>query len=204
MASSGSEMIPAEDVVDTRVAELEAQTVSADDARSQLIERIFREHNEALLRFLALRVRSQQAAKDIAQEAYVRLLQLDQPGAVSYLRAFLFKTAANLAVDHIRHEQTARRIKQTKLFEALTAPSTPEQSTDGAQELRLVEQLIAELPPKCRRAFLLHRVSDLDISDIALQMGLSERMVRTYVVRALVYCRTALEAARKTAGRVNS
>jgi RNA polymerase sigma factor (sigma-70 family) len=195
-------MVPAEDAVDIRVAALEAQTVSADDARSQLIERIFREHNEALLRFLALRVRSQQAAKDIAQEAYVRLLQLDQPGAVSYLRAFLFKTAANLAVDHIRHEQTARRIKQTKLFEALTAPSTPEQSTDGAQELRLVERLIAQLPPKCRRAFLLHRVGDLDISDIALQMGLSERMVRTYVVRALVYCRTALEAARKAAGRV--
>src|SRR5262245_8726557 len=77
--------------------------------RSALVERLFREHNEALIRFLALRLRSQQEAKEVAQEAYVRLLKLDQPGAVSFLRAFLFKTAANLAVDRIRHEQTTRQ-----------------------------------------------------------------------------------------------
>lgn len=167
------------------------------EARAQLIARVFREHNEALVRFLALRVRSQQEAKDIAQEAYVRLLQLDRPGAVSFLRAFLFKTAANLAVDRIRHEHVARRLQQTKLFDELDAPPSPEQLTDEAQELELLEGFINELPPKCRRAFLLHRLYGLELSDIAQQMGLSERMVRTYIVRALLYCRAELDAARQ-------
>lgn len=71
------------------------------------IERLFREHNEALLRFIAAKLGSEQEAREVAQEAYVRLLSLHKPEAVSYLRAFLYKTAANLAFDRLR--QRARR-----------------------------------------------------------------------------------------------
>lgn len=178
-------------------------TQSADRSRShssqdrtELIATLFREHNEALIRFLALRLRSQQEAKEVAQESYVRLLKLDEPGAVSFLRAFLFKTAANLAVDRIRHEQTVRRIsRESGFFDELNAQPTPEQSACDAQQLKLAQRLVDELPPKCRRAFLLHRVYGLDFRDIAKQMGLGERMVRTYVVRAVLYCRSGLDAA---------
>lgn len=169
--------------------------------RAELVTRLFQEHNEALIRFLALRLRSQQEAKEVAQEAYVRLLKLDQPGAVGFLRAFLFKTAANLAVDRIRHEQMARRVvRESKFFEALSGQPTPEQFATDAQELKLAEHLIDELPPKCRRAFLLHKVYGLEFADIAKQMGLGERMVRTYVCRAILYCRTGLDAARAGTG----
>lgn len=165
--------------------------------RAELVTRLFREHNEALVRFLALRLRSQQEAKEVAQEAYVRLLKLDQPGAVGFLRAFLFKTAANLAVDRIRHEQMKRRMaRESKFLEELSAQPTPEQFATDAQELRLAERLIEDLPPKCRRAFLLHKIYGLDFADIAKQMGLGERMVRTYVCRAVLYCRAGLDAAR--------
>lgn len=190
------------DPAQTKPAELGAATESPQ-GRAELIGRLFREHNETLIRFLALRLRSQQEAKEVAQEAYVRLLKLDQPGAVSFLRAFLFKTAANLAVDRIRHEQTERRIAQeTKFLDELGCGSgpNPEQSANDAQELKLAERLIDELPAKCRRAFLLHKVYGLDFPDIAKQMGLGERMVRTYVVRALLYCRAGLDAARAGKG----
>lgn len=169
--------------------------------RAELVTGLFREHNEALIRFLALRLRSHQEAKEVAQEAYVRLLKLDRPGAVSFLRAFLFKTAANLAVDRIRREQASRRLRQdTGFLEELSGQPTPEQSASDAQDLRLAERLIDELPPKCRRAFLLHKVYGLDFPDIARQMGLGERMVRTYVVRAVLYCRAGLDAARTGSG----
>lgn len=178
-----------------------APRVEDPQQRTELVTRLFREHNEALIRFLALRLRSQQEAKEVAQEAYVRLLKLDQPGAVGFLRAFLFKTAANLAVDRIRHEQMARRVaRDSKFLEELSAQPTPEKLVTDAQELKLVERLIDELPPKCRRAFLLHKVYGLDFADIAKQMGLGERMVRTYVCRAILYCRAGLDAARAGIG----
>ena len=163
--------------------------------RSELITRLFREHNRALIRFLALRLRSQQEAQEVAQEAYVRLLQLEEPGAVSFLRAMLFRIAANLAVDRIRHEQTVRRhIHESTFPDELAVSPTPEDAAHSQQELQLVERLIDELPPKCRQAFLLHRVDGLDFPEIAHRMGLGERMVRTYVVRAVLYCRSGLDA----------
>lgn len=69
--------------------------------RASLLARLFREHNQELFGFLCTRLRSEQDAREVAQEAYARLLQLDQPGAISLLRAYLFKTAANLAIDRI-------------------------------------------------------------------------------------------------------
>src|SRR5687767_9404878 len=95
-------------------------------APSALVERLFREHNEALIRFLRPRVRSRQEAREVAQEAYVRLLSLDRAGAVSYLRAFLFKTAANLAVDRLRHDESQARTAEAPLFHEFIEARTPE------------------------------------------------------------------------------
>ncbi|MGH8185897.1 MAG: RNA polymerase sigma factor [Steroidobacteraceae bacterium] len=171
----------------------------AEDAcpqsRSELIARLFKEHNESLVHFLALRLHSQQEAQEVAQEAYVRLLNLDRPDASRFLRALLFKTAANLAIDRIRRQHTIRRNGQTGLFEEFRAAPTPEDTTASSQELELLEKLVGELPPKCRRAFLLHNVHNLEFADIAAQMGLGERMVRTYVTRAVLFCRAGLAAA---------
>jgi RNA polymerase sigma-70 factor (ECF subfamily) len=169
---------------------------SLDERQSQAaaVERLFREHNDALIRFLLARLRSQQAAREVAQEAYVRLLSLDQPGAVSYLRAFLFKTAANLAVDRLRRDDIHARATEAPLFHEFADARTPERRVAGAQEIQQIERLMMALPPKCRQAFVLNRFYGMDFSAVAAQMQLSERMVRTYVVRALLFCRAGLES----------
>src|ERR1044072_9185346 len=92
-------------------ADLEAEhsSVPTDEGLAERITRLFSEHNESLVRFLSVRLHSVQEAKEVAQEAYVRLLSLDDSGAVSFLRAFLFKTAANLAVDRLRSRNRQRQ-----------------------------------------------------------------------------------------------
>src|SRR5688572_13760360 len=99
------------------------------DSRSahvRVIERLFNDHNDSLLRFLAARLGSRQEAREIAQEAYVRLLKLDTPGAVGYFRAFLFRTAANLAVDQVRTRSYRERTAPLEFFDRLTTHDTPE------------------------------------------------------------------------------
>jgi RNA polymerase sigma factor (sigma-70 family) len=167
-----------------------------DDARvrSERVERLFREHNEALVRFLLARLRSHHAAREVAQEAYVRLLSLDRPpGASSYLQSLLFRTAANIATDRLRREQTFSRIADTPLFHEFADVRTPERQAAATETVQRLERLIAALPEKCRRAFLLNRVDGLDFPAIARAMNLSERMVRTYVVRAVLHCRERMD-----------
>ncbi|MBL8271466.1 RNA polymerase sigma factor [Steroidobacter sp.] len=167
-------------------------------ARAELIDGLFREHNDALVRFLIARLYSQQEAKEVAQEAYVRLLQLDQLGTVSYLRAFLFKIAANLAADRLRARYRESTAVQARLFDQLHETLlSPDREVAGAEELGLLNRLILELPPKCRQVFLLHRIHGVQLPDIARQLNITERMVRKHVMRALIYCKAGLDAASK-------
>lgn len=169
------------------------ESESHADSRATLVEKLFREHNEALIRFLRGRLGSHHEAIEVAQEAYVRMLSLDQPGAVSYLRAFLFKTAANIAIDRRRRDQTHHKITERQLFPDLTEGRTPERQLAGEQMLRQVGNLIESMPPKCRECFVLNQIHELDASTIATRLGITESMVRKYVVRALLHCREHMD-----------
>jgi RNA polymerase sigma factor (sigma-70 family) len=167
-----------------------------ENSRAEVVERLFREHNEALLRFLRGRVGSHNEAREVAQEAYVRLLSLDQPGAVSYLRAFLFKTAANIAIDRRRRDQNFDRVAGRQLFAELTENRTPERQLSGEQTLRDLGILIEGMPAKCRESFVLNQIQGLDAATIATQLGITDSMVRKYVVRALLHCRQYMDIER--------
>ena len=163
-----------------------------EESRASVVERLFREHNEALIRFLRGRVGSHNEALEVAQEAYVRLLSLDQPGAVSYLRAFLFKTAANIAIDRRRH-QNFDKVAGRELFTELTENRTPERQLSGEQTWRHLGVLIENMPPKCREAFVMNQIQGLDAATIARRLGITDSMVRKYVVRALLHCRAHID-----------
>lgn len=161
--------------------------------RDELIENLFREHNDTLIRFLRARLRSDQAARDVAQEAYVRLLSLEETGAVSYLRAFLFKIAENLAIDRLRREDIHERTVRLPLFHEFTDTRTPERQATAEQAVQRLERVIAALPVKCRRAFVLKRFEGHDVTAISEELNLSKRMVRDYIARALLQCRASLD-----------
>jgi RNA polymerase sigma-70 factor (ECF subfamily) len=170
---------------------------AAADSRSALVERLFRDHNEALIRFLRGRVGSRNEALEVAQEAYVRLLSLDEPGAVSYLRAFLFKTAANIAIDRRRRDQSYDKVTGAgQLFTQFSEERTPEREVAAEQTLRHLGNLIESMPAKCQASFVLSQIHGLDAATIAGQLGITDSMVRKYVVRALLHCREQMDLER--------
>lgn len=162
----------------------------ADAARD--VERLFREHNRALVGFLTARLGSEQEAREVAQEAYVRLLRLDQPTASSFLRAHLFHIAANLAIDRLRQRTVHARTPLSELFHELLFTPTPEHQALAAEEIEVMRQALHELPAKSARAFTLYMLVGRDVRSIAQEMRMSERTVRWHVQRAFEYCRTKL------------
>src|SRR5258706_11668092 len=112
------------------------------------VERLFAEHNRSLIRFLRTRLRSEQEARDVAQEAYVRLLQIDQPGTISFLRAYLFRTALNIATDRMRAASIRHLAHQDPVFDDVATEPDPERTASAREQLRLVDESLAELPTK--------------------------------------------------------
>lgn len=160
---------------------------------SQALSRLFEEHNRTLHSFLKARLGNEQEAREVAQEAYVRLLQLHEPGTVSFLRAYLFKTAANLAVDRIRQRLNRESLDLGAPRVDLIDRLSPDRLLMAAEDLELLEQALFELPQEYRRAFVLHRFKDWSSAQIARELGVQERMVRNYISRAAIYCKLRLE-----------
>src|ERR1700722_4136812 len=148
------------------------QPMPCDEVESHMestavaVSELFREHNRMLVGYLRSRLGSEQEAKEVAQEAYVRVLQLHEPGAPGLLRAYLFKAASNLAIDRLRHRRVRQRSEeQPQLFEEL---NTARGQSDDPPEQPLVreqaEQLLGylqELPIKCQQVINLHRVEGI-------------------------------------------
>jgi RNA polymerase sigma factor (sigma-70 family) len=172
-------------------------TPTTEDSRERaaLVSELFRNHNRTLVRFLESKLQNPQEAREIAQEAYVRLLELERTGAVGFLRAYLFRIASNLAIDRLRSRSTRERIDahwQDPLDEVVQEGPV-EREVFAADEMRVFWASLAELPEHYRVAFVMHRIDNLSTGEIARKFDKSERMVRRYLVHALTYCRLRLQ-----------
>jgi RNA polymerase sigma-70 factor (ECF subfamily) len=181
-------------MADTKAA---VETPEALEPSAAAASQLFREHNRALVGYLTARLRTEQEAKEVAQEAYVRLLQLQEPGTPSLFRAYLFKIATNLAIDRLRRRNVRQRVEHSPGFDELSPASNA--ADDPAYQLLARERAEAllrclqELPAKCRRVFRMHRLEGLTQPEVAKRLRLSDRMVRRYVTYAMVYCRLRLD-----------
>lgn len=166
-----------------------------DRAHAERVARLFHEHNAMLVRLLATRLHSVSDAKEVAQEAYVRVLQLDKPGASNLLRAYLFRVALNLAIDRLRHRTVEDRVQSSEpdLVEAAEDLCDPERHVAAREELGLVASCMRELPEKCGKAFLMYRLEGETQEQIAKHLGVSDRMVNMYIRQAMLYCRLRLQ-----------
>jgi RNA polymerase sigma-70 factor (ECF subfamily) len=163
-------------------------------AHAAQVAGLFREHNRALIAFLASRLDSVAEAQEVAQEAYVRLLRLEHPEQVGFLRAYLFRIASNLAVDRLRQRNVRADAAEEELFEEWLDAPIPERRALAIDRLRLVREALRELPRKTSAAFVMHAIDGQGFDAIARSMKLTERMVRYHVARAMAHCRAHLDA----------
>ncbi|MCK7596053.1 RNA polymerase sigma factor [Microbulbifer sp. CAU 1566] len=166
-------------------------------ARKTLLEKLFADHGQALVRFVTRIVRSTEDAEDIAQHAYLRLQKLSDEKDLENPRAYLFQIANNLAVDQLRRGKLhIEYINQQLPAEGATTMDddhadhqSPERVLAARQQLQAIHQAMDSLPLKCRQAFLLHRSRGLSYSEIAQEMNISVSSVEKYILQALKACR---------------
>ena len=168
--------------------------VLAEDRAGALAE-VARSHHASLVRFIALRTGSAEDAKEIAQEAYARVLTMDRPGTVSFLVGYLWRIAANLAIDRSRQRLARSRLDDRLLHPASASVPSTEFVIELRERLALVERAIGELPSRRREAFLLRIVQGRRFAQIGKEMGITERMAKIHVARAMEYLQESLDSA---------
>ena len=69
------------------------------------MKELFLAHRRELQSYLTRKVRDGETAADLAQEAFLRFAEHGPTNGIAHPRSYLFRTAHNLAVDHVRREQ---------------------------------------------------------------------------------------------------
>jgi len=161
------------------------------------VEALYLRHDAALRRFLARQLRCEEAAAEVAQEAWARLLRLLPPRGLRNSQAYVFQVGAHLAADRLARERRQMDLARQALVDGETflgeMPGT-EAATLAVQRLRLLADAVDDLPPRCREVFLKSRIDGLSNGEIADRLGISRNMVEKHISRAMLHCRRRLDA----------
>ena len=122
------------------------------------------------------------AAEDVAQEAFVRLLDRGVTGERPALRVWLFKVATHLIRDRWRVSENRRRLLQIHPVTQGAGPD-PERDTEREEEVASVRAALAELDPRDRE-LLLMREEGFSYKEMADTVGVRPTSVGTLVARA--------------------
>ncbi|MFZ4873792.1 sigma-70 family RNA polymerase sigma factor [Janthinobacterium sp. Mn2066] len=177
-------------------------------AYTQHPDAVLAHYYQELLNFCWRSLRNREAAADLVQESYLRVLGVQDNSelgeqAVREPRALLYHTARNLMID--KHRRAA--LRQHDALDALpeaahpAAPQhlQPEQVLEGSQDWRACVDAIDALPPRCRDAFVLHIFEELPHAQIAARMGISVSMVEKHIARGMLSCQKQLQSLRESA-----
>ena len=165
------------------------------------LEELFQNHGPGLVRFLSRKMKSPEDAEDIAQNAFIRIQRVANSGELDNLKAYLYQTASNLAIDQLRREklhhnyvnqEANKQLAQNENTSSMSDHCTPDRLLSAQRQLKEIRKALDGLPVKCRQAFLLHRNKGLSYSEIAREMCVSVSSVEKYILQSLKTCRKAL------------
>ncbi|MGE8566857.1 MAG: RNA polymerase sigma factor [Achromobacter sp.] len=131
-------------------------------------------------------------AEDAAHDAIERLLKADASVALK-ARGYLFQAAGHRLIDRWRRQDRAEHVPWDELDEAeQLRVDDPEASLRASRLADDLANVLTELPPKCRQAFVLNRIEGWTQAEVAQHMGLSKNMIERYVMRAIEHVRDRL------------
>ncbi|HEX6859970.1 MAG TPA: sigma-70 family RNA polymerase sigma factor [Caulobacteraceae bacterium] len=133
----------------------------------------------ALVRFLRRNWRTESDIVDLRQEIYARVCEAAATAQPANAKAFVFTTARNLLIDRARHArvvplEVAADLDSWALgYDELT----PDRHLSARDELRRLQEGLAQLPARCREVVVLRKVQGLSQREVAARMGIREDTV---------------------------
>jgi RNA polymerase sigma factor (sigma-70 family) len=156
---------------------------------------MYRRDTKVLRQYVRRIVRGDTDAEDIVQDAFVRLWRALAGGTINSPRAVLFKTARNLALNHIRNARLRNfEAARAALSEALDrGVLTAEDEHMALEQLAVYRQILDDLPKRYREAFLLRVFEELSYKEISPRLHLSISTIEQQIGRSKDICRSRLE-----------
>jgi len=132
--------------------------------------------------------------EDIVQETYVRVSQFERVASIRHPRSFLYRTARNLALDHIKRHESRTSVSLSDMeeeqgdSEVLQAGLDVHEQLAAKQEFEIFCAAVQELPLQCRRVFVLRKVYGYSQKEIARALEIGESTVEKHIAYGIKRC----------------
>ncbi|WP_095058819.1 RNA polymerase sigma factor [Pseudomonas sp. Irchel s3f7] len=154
---------------------------------------VFITQRVSLLRTLERMVNNHSTAEDLLQETYLRVTRALSERTIDHLEPFVFQTARNLALDHLRarriHSRTMVDDVPQEVMHSVAAPTSS--AEDAAHAEQLLERLnvsLGELSSRQQRIFILSRLHGHSYQEIADELSMSLSTVQKELKLIMSIC----------------
>ena len=195
MNENGEPLMSDQDLVE-RIRERDAQA----------FEMLFERYGEMIRRHLARTVRDDVAAQDLVQEVFMRVwTRAEQWSGRGSFKAWLYRIATNLALNHLRSVRRKRE-RPLDVFDEWsddegglnpapawlidTSALGPDAALEQAERRARFQQIVEKLPHEKREAFRLVHEMEMSMRDAADELGVPEGTVKSrlyYAKRRLAH-----------------
>jgi RNA polymerase sigma-70 factor, ECF subfamily len=156
-------------------------------------ERILIAYDRLVLRFAQRILLNREAARDVAQETFLRLHRnMSRIDENRDLTAWLYRTTANICYD------TLRRSKQHLPIDVLGEPAVqtpnPEESLELREQRQMIRVGLLRLTPREREVIVLRDLEGQSTEEIAVLLNVSQTTVRSLLSTGRVKLKTHIWA----------
>ncbi len=143
------------------------------------------EHGPTLVTMLWRILGNEEDVCDTYQDTFLRLAHLPNQAKPSNVRAYLFRTASNLAISVLRQKQLQRKYQQTFLKEYRAPENNPVTELDSMRLQQRVREAVAELPAYLGDVVVLRDLAQMPYSQVAGILGIRTATARQYRHKAV-------------------
>lgn len=149
-------------------------------------EKLYMLHIKALHAFALQITMTSAQAEEIVQEVFVDIwLQREKLEINTTLKGYLFNMLRFKLIDMIRRNKLFDKYAEHMLLQSATyISSNPEESFINKEKSRLLMDKTKVLPEKCRQIFILRRIENYSIAEIAEALSLSPQTVKNQLSKA--------------------
>ena len=170
------------------------------DAHAQKIAELFREEYPKLVHYMVARTGSWPEARDVAAQAFAQVLEMRAPDTISFLKAYVYRVARNLATDRARAGAIRTRINKIVRHEFASTTPSPEPQFAHEQRIKVLSDAIETLRPTRKMVLRLRVWDELPYTEIESRfaadgVSVNERTLLRWYADALKELRQAILAA---------
>jgi RNA polymerase sigma-70 factor (ECF subfamily) len=170
------------------------------DAHARKMAELFREEYPKLVHYMVTRTGSWPEARDVAAQAFAQVLEMQAPDTVSFLKAYVYRVARNLATDRARAGAIRTRINKIVRHEFPSTTPSPEPQFAHEQRIKVLSDAIETLRPTRKMVLRLRVWDELPYTEIESRfaadgVSVNERTLLRWYADALKELRQAIVAA---------